>query len=431
VGFASITPSLQRPAAPAETAMPIERPKLRNLEPIPTQVEGRQMIALRDPYHFAEQTVLVPEEVFFILTLFDGQHTVLDIQAEYMRRFGDLLFSDRVRQIIEQMDEACLLESERFESRKKRVEVEFRAARIRKSSHAGAAYEDDPAKLSAQLDGFFAPPDGPGKPSPQVGAKPVKGLVAPHIDLLRGGPCYAWAYHALGQACNAEVFVILGTVHIPTRQLFTATRKTFETPLGLMHTDRRFVDALARSYGERLFEDEFAHKIEHTIEFQVVFLQHLLGPSAIRTPIVPILCSSFLEQAKGKGGPLALPEVKGFVAALKDTITSSGKRVCLIASADLAHVGPRFGDQQRLSPGVLSLVESEDREMLKHVERVDADAFFQAVAKEDDPRRICGLPPMYVLLSAIAATEGKLLRYAQAADLDGLSCVTFAATSFV
>ena len=405
----------------------IERPRLRNLEPVPVEVKGRRVIALRDPYRIAEKMIAVPEDVFFMLTLFDGRRTVLDIQAELMRHSGELIFSDRVREIIEMLDSNYLLESDRFEARRRDVIAKFRRARLRPPSHAGGGYEASPARLRAQLDAFFLPPEGPGRPAPQPGAPPVKGIVAPHIDLLRGGHRYAWAWHALAQACDADTFITLGTAHVPVRHFFTATRKGFKTPLGTMPCDRDLVDALAKGFGPRLFEDEYVHKLEHAIEFQVIFLQHMLGARKAR--IVPVLCSSFLESAKA-GNPLSVPEVKDFIAALKDSIAASGRRVCLVASADLAHVGPQFGDRSPLTPARLSWVEREDREMLKRVESLDADGFFQAVARDNDPRHICGLPPMYVFLKAIAASEGRLLRYAQAADPSGHSCVSFAAMSF-
>jgi AmmeMemoRadiSam system protein B len=104
--------------------------------------------------------------------------------------------------------------------------------------------------------------------------------------------------------------------------------------------------------------------------------------------------------------------------------------VCLIASADLAHVGPQFGDRRPLSPATLSLAESEDRKMLRHAEELDAEGFYHAVAGDHDARHICGLPPIYVLLRTISASEGKLLKYAQAADPSGQGCVSFAAMAF-
>ncbi|MDH7501035.1 MAG: hypothetical protein QHH30_11710, partial [candidate division NC10 bacterium] len=77
----------------------MENPKLRNIEAFPAQISGRRMICLRDPLLFAEQALVVPEPTFFVISLFDGSHSLLDIQAEYMRRYGDLLFRERIEEI--------------------------------------------------------------------------------------------------------------------------------------------------------------------------------------------------------------------------------------------------------------------------------------------------------------------------------------------
>ena len=67
--------------------------------------------------------------------------------------------------------------------------------------------------------------------------------------------------------------------------------------------------------------------------------------------------------------------------------------------------------------------------MLASVERGDADAFFAAVAADDDRRRICGLSPIYSLLRMIDGTgPGVLRRYAQWPDPHGT--VTFASVVF-
>ena len=68
------------------------------------QVSGRQMIAIQDPFHFSEAPMVVSPDAFFIISLFDGNHSILDIQEQYTRRYGSILFSDRVRDIIEKLD---------------------------------------------------------------------------------------------------------------------------------------------------------------------------------------------------------------------------------------------------------------------------------------------------------------------------------------
>ena len=68
-------------------------PLLRPLEAFPVK---DNLIGLRDPLGFSKQVLLLSPNTFFICTLFGGKHTIIDIQAQYTRRFGDLIFSDKI-----------------------------------------------------------------------------------------------------------------------------------------------------------------------------------------------------------------------------------------------------------------------------------------------------------------------------------------------
>ncbi len=408
----------------------MEKPKLRNVNAFPVQVSGKQMICLQDPLRYSEETVFVPRDIFFIISLFDGEHSTLDIQEQYMRRFGDILFSDRVQEIIKQLDANLLLESENFERHKSLTLDEFRASSVRAAVHAGGAYELEAGKLKEQLTAFFASPDGPGEVSEADAPNgSIKGIVAPHIDLARGGPCYAWAYKEIAERCDADLFVILGTCHTTSETPFILTKKDFQTPLGVMATDEDLVRSLAAGYSKDLFADELTHKFEHSIEFQVVFLQHVLrGKKDVK--IVPILCSSFHEMIEKDIVPSEFPAIADFISLLKDAVARSGRSVCFVASADLSHVGQRFGDQVQISPNLLEVIKSRDMDMLKHVEQLDATAFFRSIQKDKDDRKICGLPSIYTLLNVIEASEGKILKYSQAPERQTESVVSFASVAF-
>ena len=408
----------------------IERPKLRNVSAFPVQASGRQMIAIQDPLHFSEKPIIVTEDAFFNISLFDGNHSILDIQEQYTRRYGNILLSDLVREIIQELDSNCLLESERFEEYKRLVSEEFSVSSVRAAFHAGGAYESGSSSLKEQLATFFAMPEGPGELDRDAAPSgDIKGIVAPHIDLARGGPCYAWAYKEMGEQCDADLFVILGTSHSISKNAFILTTKDFQTPLGIMSADKDFVRSLAGRYSADLFEDELIHKFEHSIEFQVVFLQYILrGKKDVK--IVPILCSSFNEVIERNIVPSESPAIGDFIALLKETVAQSDRAVCFIASADLSHVGKRFGDQVELSSGLLELIKSRDTEMLRYVEQLDATGFFRSIQKDGDDRNICGLPPIYVLLSVMEASRGKILQYSQAPEHGTGSVVSFASLSF-
>ena len=122
------------------------------------------------------------------------------------------------------------------------------------------------------------------------------------------------------------------------------------------------------------------------------------------------------------------PRTTRFFDALGEAMAASKRKVCLIAGVDLAHVGPRFGDPEPVGPAALARLEREDRAMLEAVAAVDSRAFYESVAKDGDSRRICGLSPIYTLLRCLPAGQGRLLRYAQWPDPQGV--VTFASLVF-
>jgi AmmeMemoRadiSam system protein B len=408
----------------------MDRPKLRNVSMFPVQASGRQMICIQDPLRFSDKAIIVSQNDFFIISFFDGKHSILDIQEQYTRKYGDILFSDRVRKLISMLDSNFLLESDGFEQQKKLISEEFNASSVRATFHAGGAYESDPGRLKEQLAAFFPPPDGPGELETDFApSKDVKGIVAPHIDLARGGSCYAWAYKEIGERCNADLFIIFGTSHSVSKNAFTLTNKDFQTPLGIMPTDKDLVRSLIEGYSADPFEDELIHKFEHSIEFQVVFLQYVLrGRKNVR--IVPILCSSFHEMIERNIIPSKFPAVSDFISLLKEAVVQSGRSVCYVAGADLSHVGRRFGDQVRLTSSLLEVIKNRDIEMLEYVQRLDATGFFKSIQKDGDDRKICGLPPIYMLLSVIEASQGKVLKYSQAPEPNTGSVVSFASLSF-
>lgn len=408
------------------TRSSIQYPKIRPVEAFPIEHNGQKLICLRDPSHIAEHAVFVHPAVLNLLSLFDGNRSLADIQVAFTRASGGVLLPrEQLHALIEQLDANLLLDSERFVRTRERIEEEFRRSNVRESVHAGTAYEADPERLRAQLDGFFTAPGGPGTRLVLHAGMPVKGLIAPHIDFHRGGPCYAWAYREMAASLDADLYIILGIGHSGPRSLFTLTAKDFITPFGTAQTDREFVARIQEACPFDLFADEFLHKHEHSIEFQVVFLQYLLRD---RPPpmIVPVLCGSFQKMVEAGQSPSDHPQFQRFVQALKQAIAASGKQVCLIAGVDLAHVGMRFGDRERLTPDFLDRVRNADLRLLRHVERLDADAFFQDICDDQDRRRICGYPAIYTLLTVVEAQEAQLIKYDQAVDTATQQAVTFA-----
>ena len=404
-----------------------DRPRLRNLEAFPVEQDGRRLMALRDPSGFTDQVVALPMPLLDVVSLFDGEHSLGQIHAIVKERHGEAPTVEQIASIARSLDDNGFLDSVSFAERQRATEEAFRLSPARPAVHAGGAYAREPEALAAQIDGFFTHADGPGLVARSADSGVVRGLLAPHIDFHRGGPTYAWAYREVIERSDADLFVILGTCHAGMPDPFAATLKPFDTPLGPAPVDRDFFDALERRYGGGLLASEAAHRAEHSIEFQAVMLRHLLGTRRPFT-ILPVLASYVHEAVWARSDPEADPRVPRFIDGLLETMAASGRKTCLIAGVDLAHVGPRFGDPEANTDDSLAAVAAADRSMLEAVVAGDPTSFYASVAHDGDRRRICGLSPIYTFLRALPGVRGRLIRYSQWPDPEG--AVTFCAAAF-
>jgi AmmeMemoRadiSam system protein B len=409
----------------------MDRPLIRAIEAFPVKVKGETMIALHDPTNLATGSICVTPAALFLIQLFDGEHGIADLQGAVVEAGGERLELGVIEDLIRQLDEGHFLESPSFEAYRESLVEAYRAAPVRTSSHAGTAYPADAAALRKDLDGYYLAEGGPGE-APAAGGDGagarggVRGLIAPHIDFARGGPCYAWGYHRLARGARAKRHIVLGTCHGPMKRLIALSRKPYATPFGTASADPAFVDALAARVGERYFEDEFAQRGEHSIEFQVAWLQHLHGPDVT---VVPVLCGS-LDWFVTKGRiPSETQEVQQLFGAIRE-LAADGTPTCVIAGADLSHVGPRFGDRKHCTKAFLDIVRRHDLECLAAAESGEADAFYRAIALTGNRTRICGLFPIYALLTLLDGMKGKTLKYDQAVDEDGTQCVSIASVVY-
>lgn len=404
---------------------PKQYPILRNLQFSPIKEGEEQYIVLWDPSGLSKEKLVLPLNYFFIIQHFDGDHSLHEIGALYLKRFGEFLMPAKVEQLVGDLEAKLFLEGDRTEGAKAQARHAYREAAVRPAGFAGKSYEADRGQLKKQIDGFFSSKEGPDfKPSGNKG-KLIKGLVVPTYELRQAGPIYAWAYKELQEAQQPDVLVIIGTAHAGLEGLFALTDKDFETPLGIVPVDRAIMDRLKALVPE-YFEEDMAHLSEHSIEFQLPFVQTNTGASAA-IPIVPIL-SSF--SAMSLSDPSVRASVERLLTALREAISASGKTVCIIAAGELAHLGMRYGDSAPPTDFSFHRAMQYDLEMLKHVEDLKAEEFAGYIQKEKDQRRISGFSPIYCLLRLIEAEKGQVLRYDRGITDQYNSTVTYASMAF-
>jgi len=324
---------------------------------------------------------------------------------------------------------AGFLDDAAFASRREEKHAAFARTPRRDPAHAGSAYPEDPSELRALLaerlgEDVLAPsPDGgasDGEPRRLVG------IAAPHASPDGAWDSYRAAYRRLGAKDRERTVVVLGTSHYGEPNRFGLTRKPYVTPLGEVTTDVAFVEALAAAGGPAVVREDYCHAVEHSIEFQVVFLQAVLGEAA---RIVPVLCGPFATRDGSWPRPEDDPGVKRFLEALRSLCAE--RPVLFVLGVDMAHIGRRYGDelQARAGEGVLREVEGGDRARLERLVAGDAGGFWSRVAFAGDPLNWCGTAPFYTFLSAAPRVAGEVLHYEQW-QIDPDSVVSCAGVAF-
>ncbi|MGH7879594.1 MAG: hypothetical protein ACREQD_08870, partial [Candidatus Binataceae bacterium] len=92
----------------------MDKPRIRPLEAVPIQQEGQTYIMLRDPAGVAPAPIAIGTGAYFLVTLFDGANSLLDLQTAFTRRFGDLLPSEHLHSLIDALDQGYFLDSPRY-----------------------------------------------------------------------------------------------------------------------------------------------------------------------------------------------------------------------------------------------------------------------------------------------------------------------------
>jgi AmmeMemoRadiSam system protein B len=404
----------------------MERPKIRGVEAFPVEQNGQTMVCLRDSSGLAPNPIVLGTGAYFIVSLFDGTSDLRDIQAAFMKRFGQLVPLEQLNGLVAALDRAYFLDSPTFRERERKEHEAFRSLAERPAALAGLCYKQEPAALRAELSAFFDPPEGPGRALPRKAGVSLKGLVAPHIDPRRGAAAYAHAYAELMAHEPPELVIILGTSHYGAGpELFSATRKNYATPFGAVETDGEFLDRLAaRHTGGDLFGDEILHRAEHSIEFQALFLAYALGVRGFK--IAPILVSSFHEMVASGETPANDARVRSFLDAMGELLAEEKRNVLVLSGVDFAHVGKKFGDPFAVDETVAQRIQREDLELIENIKRGDPAGFFAQIVKDRDARKICGLSPIYTQLELLKGRAGRLLKYGIAMEPQTESCVSFA-----
>jgi len=442
-----------------------QRPRLRPIRGFAARHGEQTYLGLADAQQISNKVVFTTPAAQAVLPHMTGEH---DLDA-IVERVGQGLTRDWLEQFIAQLEGAGLIEGPTFQSLLTQLRetydtkdvlppattAQFAEALLRQQSEAeeGRTEEEPASDESAQ------------QPPPQYDADPKasreliaatfdewigealkeakdpsfdelpKAVVAPHIDYARGWHNYAHVYGRMRVVDRPDRVVVLGTNHFGFSTGVAGCDKGFETPLGVCPLDVDFKERLCAALGEenarRLFEHRFDHEREHSIELQIAWIQHVFGDA--ESGDHPRVFGALVHDPARNNGESYDDAGLGlmpFIEALKQTIDGSEGRTLVVASADLSHVGPQFGDQTPLAGDdekaqeFRNKVVNFDREALQTYVTAPAEELVASIAWRQNPTRWCSVGNLVAAKKAVDPETTRLLHYGAAMDSQGMGLVS-------
>jgi AmmeMemoRadiSam system protein B len=391
----------------------------RDLDLIPSPVADRPGLLMRDSFGYSEGAIIIPPVLVKCLRCFDGRHTVNDLRELLVRLTGYLDVDTMATGLLNALEQNAFLDNETFADRRDTRQREFAQSATRTPAHAGTAYPAELDPLQETMRRYL----GNDEPVP---AGKVRAIAAPHVSPEGGWKSYRAAYQALPPEDADCTFIILGTSHYGECNKFGLTHKPYITPLGTPRVDSGIVSELASARCAKM--DDYCHAVEHSIEFQVLFLQWLYGANV---KVVPVLCGSFAPSIDAGGVPEDDADVREFFDRLGEISEREGDGLRWVLGIDMAHQGQRYGDAfaARAHQDGMTEVTRRDQLRMNRMLAGDAAGFWDLVRENRDDLRWCGSAPAYTFLKVMPQARGRLHNYEQW-NIDDASVVSFAGLSF-
>lgn len=391
--------------------------------------DGREYVYLHDPLNYASQPVTIPIEFLPFFSFLDELSTTDAIRKKIndddknitIEEINELL--DSFLDLVKFLDYLGYLDSPRFRWMKQDLD-NYLSSSIRPAYCSGSSYPELADEINKEFDNMFA----------TVNTEDIKDsaemIIAPHIDFRIGNSAaksYASCYNALRNV-EPELIVIIGTSHYGSTNQLILTEKHFETPLGIAVNATEIVERLIDDKSvTNITIDEISHRYEHSIEFQVVLSQYFFRKKHFK--ILPILVNGFNINGQSDLDSDTKNAIAKVVNKINSIISESGLKTVYIVSADLSHVGMKFGDEFDGGTHEKSVYEY-DAKLLNHIAKGDSEGFYYAVSSVNDKNRICGLAPIYLAMKMKSYQDRRLLHYDFWNETETKSGVSFAGFAF-
>ncbi|KAJ6329977.1 hypothetical protein OIU76_008743 [Salix suchowensis] len=151
--------------------------------------------------------------------------------------------------------------------------------KIRRASHAGSWYSDNPKKLEEELEGWLSATGLTKSPD-------VRGVIAPHAGYSYSGRAAAYAFGNIDPTNITRVFLLGPSHHFYTRKCALSTATVYKTPIGDLPIDLEVIEEL-KATGKYELMDLRVDEAEHSMEMHLPYLAKIFEGHPVK--VVPIL----------------------------------------------------------------------------------------------------------------------------------------------
>jgi hypothetical protein len=254
---------------------------------------------------------------------------------------------------------------------------------IRQPAVAGRFYPADPRELTREVDAYVTQAGVPQRVR-------ARGCVVPHAGYMYSGHVAGAVYARIQLPAR---FIILCPRHFPQGQpLAILSEGVWHTPLGDVKVDSELATELKRAC-PLLREDSVAHRMEHSLEVQLPFLQRLAGEFRF----VPIALGTDRYQSLEQLGQ-----------AIGEVLAARKEPALVVASSDMNHYE---SDE---------ITRRKDHRAIAKILALDPQGLYETIRREGIT--MCGYGPAVAMLTAtkqIGATHAELVKYATSGDVSG------------
>jgi MEMO1 family protein len=260
----------------------------------------------------------------------------------------------------------------------------------RKPAVAGRFYDATEKGVTKQIEAAYRHKVGPGEQPPKPRRMEAGGrwaYVVPHAGYVFSGPVAAHAFLDIAKRGMPETVIIVGPSHHAISHEIAVSLEPWRLPAGVAEVDVELAKQLVGGPIAHCDED-FA--LEHSLEVEVPFLQHL--DKGVK--IAPVI---MLDQT--------LPSARRVGERIAQALETSGtKSIGVLASTDFTH----YETPARAA--------EQDRYALAAIAKGSADELSREV--EGRAISMCGPGPTMAVLEAFKPRATQLLKYANSADAE-------------